>query len=246
MQGPLLRLDRRQPLRIDLRIDAGDDAEPVPVPLRREDDLPAAQGAEANPAVGERHLRQELDDQAALGGIALHKLETGGRVIKEIRDDDRRTVRTAGLFPCHHVALIEEEPEAGLAPAAFRQQLDPAHRRDGGQRLPAKSQRLDGREVRLGADLARRMAQKGRLRLLRRDAAAVVRHADIGLPALSDLHEDGGGAGVDGVLDQLLDDGNRPVHHLSGGDPVGHLFFQHLNHRWTPSVPPVSVWPAKG
>ena len=55
-------------------------------------------------------------------------------------------------------------------------------------------------------------------------ADAVVLDPDQALPASSsgDLHP--AGAGIDGVLDQLLDHARRPLHHLAGGDAIDQVF----------------------
>ncbi len=51
-------------------------------------------------------------------------------------------------------------------------------------------------------------------------AAAVVGDGDKGAPAVAQHHVDLPGAGVERVLDQLLDRGGRPLDHLAGGDAV--------------------------
>ena len=75
------------------------------------------------------------------------------------------------------------------------------------------------------------MAQKGGGQLLRRNAAAVVGDADVGQAAVLDLRHDGGGPGVDGVLQQLFDDAGGTFHHFSGGNQVRHMGRQALNLR---------------
>ena len=65
------------------------------------------------------------------------------------------------------------------------------------------------------------MAQKRRRRVLRRHAAAVVRHAQKAHAAASDLDGDVPRAGVDGVFDQLLHGRGRPLDDLAGRDEVG-------------------------
>jgi len=69
------------------------------------------------------------------------------------------------------------------------------------------------------------MAFEGEQRVVTRQAAAVVFHAQERPPALPKLHLDPRGAGVEGVFDQLLHHRGRPLDHLAGsdliGDPVG-------------------------
>jgi hypothetical protein len=53
-----------------------------------------------------------------------------------------------------------------------------------------------------------------------RHPGPVVDDADQAAPARLDRHVDGARAGVDGVLDQFLDGGRRPLDHLARGDAV--------------------------
>ena len=69
------------------------------------------------------------------------------------------------------------------------------------------------------------------------DAAAVVDDADAVEAARHHLDADGGGAGVKGVLDELLDGGRRALDHLTGGDTRGNLMGKHSNGHGV-SVPP--------
>ena len=67
------------------------------------------------------------------------------------------------------------------------------------------------------------MALEGQQRVVAVHALAVVGDADEPPPARLDFDADAGGAGVEGVLQQLLDHRGGPVHHLAGGDLVGNL-----------------------
>ena len=73
------------------------------------------------------------------------------------------------------------------------------------------------------------MAQEGGGQLLRRDAAAVVRDADVGQAALFQLGGNGGGAGVKSVFQKLLAHGGGAFHHLAGGDQVRQMGRQLLD-----------------
>ena len=78
-------------------------------------------------------------------------------------------------------------------------------------------------QIVLGAQLAGGVAEEGGLQLLRRDAAAVVGHPQKGHPPVGDLHRDGAGPRVNGVLHELLGHRRGALHHLAGGDQVGHM-----------------------
>ena len=91
---------------------------------------------------------------------------------------------------------------------------------DRGQRLAAKAERADAEQIVGVGDLAGGVAGDGQRQLVGRDAAAVIDDADQLDAPLLDSHVDPRRAGVDGVLQQLLDDAGRPLDHLAGGDLV--------------------------
>jgi hypothetical protein len=62
------------------------------------------------------------------------------------------------------------------------------------------------------------VAGEGQRQVVGLDAAAVVGHTDQVGAAPGHLDVDARGAGIDGVLQQLLDDAGRPLHDLAGGD----------------------------
>jgi hypothetical protein len=62
------------------------------------------------------------------------------------------------------------------------------------------------------------MAQHRGRHLARRDAAAVVGHVDLGESAARDAHRDPARAGIERVLDELLDDRRRPFDHFARRD----------------------------
>jgi len=55
-------------------------------------------------------------------------------------------------------------------------------------------------------------------------AGAVVADADEFDAALFEFHDDAVRAGVDGVLDEFLDDAGGAFHHLAGGDTIDEMF----------------------
>ncbi len=67
------------------------------------------------------------------------------------------------------------------------------------------------------------MTLDGQPRIVRLHAFAVVLDADLLLAAELDVDRQAPGAGVDGVLDQLLDDRRRPLDDFAGGDLIGEV-----------------------
>src|SRR5258708_26822801 len=83
----------------------------------------------------------------------------------------------------------------------------------------AKAERPDGEEIVI-RQFRGAMALDGERELGRAHPAAVIGDGDEGEPALAQRHLDAARAGIDGVLDELLDDGRRPLDDLAGGDAV--------------------------
>jgi len=74
-------------------------------------------------------------------------------------------------------------------------------------------------------------------RVVRIHPDAVVFDANEFLATVFDGDRQARGAGVEGVLDELLDDARRPLDHLAGGDAVDHGFVEAADrHREIPSA----------
>ena len=215
--------------------------------------LPAQQGVGAGvlpPVAGGEELLAAVPDQAhgdlrpsqgaaqrglhAGGGFApvgFQELEPGGGVVKQIPHDHGGTLRAA--HRSHLVDLPGGEGHQGalvVAPAAGAQ-LDVGHGGDGGQSLTPEAHGADGLQPPLVPELGGGVAQESDPGVLGGHAAAVVGDADIGHAAPADLHGDVPGAGVKGVLHQLLDDGGGPLHHLARGDQIRHMGRQNIDNR---------------
>ena len=90
---------------------------------------------------------------------------------------------------------------------------------DGGQRLPAKAQRPNVREIAVG-NLGGGVAFNREDEIVLVHAASIVDHADEFAAAVLDRHVDALRAGVERVFDQLLDGGTGPFDYFAGGDAV--------------------------
>ena len=91
------------------------------------------------------------------------------------------------------------------------------------QRLPPEPQRADGLQIADITQLARGVLLDGPPDLGLGHADAVVGDDDAVGAAGLDGDVDAGRVGVEGVFDQLLDDGGGPLDHLAGGDAVARL-----------------------
>ncbi len=73
------------------------------------------------------------------------------------------------------------------------------------------------------------MAFEGQQRIVAHHAAAVIGDAYELAPAALDRDHDPGRAGIERILQQLLDHRGRPVDDLAGGDLIGHLVGEYVD-----------------
>ena len=203
--------------------------------------LTVAGGEQLFPAVPDKtegHLRMRQGDaihharhRIRLADVFFEKFHPGGNIIKQVPYDNCRTLGATGVFQVAVLSTFQGVPGAGGFPCGAGEQFHPGDRRDGGQRLAAEAQGADGLQILLAAHFAGGMAQEGGRHVFPGDPRAVVRDADVGDAAVLNLHSDHGGAGVDGVFQQLLDHGGGAFHHLPGGDQLGGMLVEYLNVR---------------
>ena len=75
------------------------------------------------------------------------------------------------------------------------------------------------------------MTDEGDAGIFRRHAAAVIGDADVRRPAVADLADHVAGSGVEGIFQQLLDNGSRALHHLTRGNQIGNMRGENIDHR---------------
>ncbi len=194
--------------------------------------LPAvADEADGYLRVGHGQLVQNARYGIALCHVLFQEFHPRRGVEKQVPYHYSRPLWAAS-FRKHGLLL----PAAGIAhanrlPHSPGKELHMGHRRDRGQSLPPEAQSANGVQILLPTHFARGMAQESHRHILRRNAAAVIRDPHICDAAPAYLHGDDSGPRVHGVLHQLLYHRRGPLHHLAGGDKLGHLFIQHANFR---------------
>ena len=188
--------------------------------------------------MGQGQMLHQAVHRRGLRAVLAHELQPGGGVVKEVPDGDGGALRRAGGLHLTGFSPLQVEGGALRRAGLPGQDVHPADGGDGGQGLAPEAQGADPPQVRLRPQLGGGVAQKGRGQLGRGDAAAVVRHPDHAHAAPADLHRNGGGAGVDGVLHQLLHHAGGPLHDLTGGDQIRHMGLQLLDmgHRFSSFV----------
>ncbi len=186
--------------------------------------LPSGTGErEADLRIAQRQLRDEPRDLRGLGPVRLEKLASRRKVVKEIGDLDRRAFRRPGFSNRRDGSAVDPDLGARIhlpGPRAHHEVRDRRDRREG---FAPESERRDGRQIVSAADLARRVPLDGQACILRIHSLAIVVYPDQLLAA--QLHDDRQPprTRVNGVLDQLLDDGGRPLDDFAGGDLVSEI-----------------------
>ena len=183
---------------------------------------------EADPVVRHGEPCQGVARLHLLGPGGLEELEARGCRVEEVAHLDpgaaaeRRRLHSA-LAP----AFDGEAPGLAGVGGARRAAGDghAADRPDRRQRLAAETEGRDVDQIVLG-QLRGRMALDGERQFLRRHPVAVVAHREIASPAVAQYRLDVPGARVEGVLQQFLEGGGRPLDHLAGGDAVDQGFRQ--------------------
>ena len=171
----------------------------------------------------QRQMLHQPRHGGGLSAVLFHEFQPGRGVIKEVRYPDGGALRGAFLPDGLHVPALAVD---GGTYGILRPSGQHIHAADGGnsrQSLTTEAKGPDFGQILRRAKLAGGVTQKGGGQFLRCDTAAVVRHTDQAHAASLDLHHDGGGSGVDGIFHQLFHNGGGALHHLAGGDQVGHM-----------------------
>ena len=220
---------REQRIRHMRAVDGLDRIVETAVPRRQQRHLVVIEETERDLRMRERELYDKIVDARPLRMIRLEEFLARRRIEKEILDLYRRAEARPRLADIRRLAAADLDLRAEICARLARLH---AEARDGGNRrqcLAAEAQRPHGREIPRLADLARRVAQDGELGVLAAHALAVVRHAHKARAAREDLHLDLRRARVDGVLDELLDNGGRALDDLSRRDFVDGRVIEHMD-----------------
>ena len=167
----------------------------------------AALQHEADLRIPERELRDEPRDLRGLRGIRLQKLSAGRQIEEQIRDLDERALPARRPPDRRDRAAVDAQLGASALRAGRVRSDETRHRRDGRQRLAAEPERADRARSAAPLDLARRVALDRQQGILRVHAVAIVFDANrVSCRRTRRSIVDAPRAGVDGVLDELLDD----------------------------------------
>ena len=182
--------------------------------------LAVVRDAQFHVGPGQRQRAQPLLDVAQFGAFGAQELAPRRHVVEQLAHLDRGPRRQGLRRDLAHPAAVHLQHRAVRIAGPARSQREPADRGDRGQRLAAEAERGHGFQVVERGDLAGGVARHRQRQLVRGDAAAVVADADQAHAAFLQIDVDAAGAGVERVLDQLLDHRRRAFDDLAGGDLV--------------------------
>ena len=177
---------------------------------------------EGDLGMGHGEAAHRVGDMARFGARLLQELEPRRRGEEQIAHLDPRAGRMRRGPRLAARAAVDLQAPRGVGVGRARGEGEARHRGDGRQRLAAEAQGADVGEIVVG-QLRGAVPLDREQHLVGRHAAAVVDHGDEGAAAFLQGHGDALRAGVDRVLDQLLDGAGRAFDHLAGGDLVDEI-----------------------
>ncbi len=169
--------------------------------------------------MGHGEALHHLLGMAELAAGGFQEFEPGRGGEEEIGQfDPRPAAERRRLRPGLGAGLDGQAP-GRLGPLLAAGDGEPPDGADGGQCLAAESQGGDMGQI-VARQLGGGMALHRQGQLLGRHAEPVIHHLDQIAPAILQGDVDAPGAGIDGVLHQLLHGRGRALDHLAGGDAV--------------------------
>ena len=170
-----------------------------------------------------RQAPHHLADGVALAAVALEELEPRRRRVEEVAHLDPGAFAQRGRLHLGLVAAVDGDREGVRLARVAGGDGEPRHRADRGQRLAAEAERADVEQVVVG-QLRGGVALDREREIGAGHAGAVVADADQPAPAAVGEDLDARRAGVERVLDELLDHARGALDHLARGDAVDHAF----------------------
>ena len=179
--------------------------------------------------MGQAVVGHQGGDVRQLGLLRAQEFLARRHVVEQVAHRNRGAAAQRRFLTAQHLAAGDFDRRTGgfFFRAGFEQQA--RNRRDGRQRLAAKTQGRDRQQILDVAQLAGGVAFKRQQGIVPQHAATVVHDADESPPARLHFDAQVGRARVERVFEQFLDHRSRPLHHLAGGDFVGDLIRQNAN-----------------
>ena len=184
---------------------------------------------EPRPGSSQRQERDSLRHVRGLGGGGAKKLAPGGNRTEQVSHLHRRAPRVSDVADVVDPSVADRDFCSRGRPLLARAEHQLGDGGDRRQRFPTEAVRGDGLEVVERPELRGGVALERQLGVAPAHALAIVAHADEPGPSLFDLDVHAARPGVERVLDELLDDGPRPLDDLAGRDLVDEILGKPLD-----------------
>ena len=168
---------------------------------------------------------------AVLSAVGAQELPPRRRVEVELLDGHRGSRRERGRLRHPDLTAVDLDAPRVRLVLRTRSEAQPRHGGNRGESFAAKAERRDRLEVGRGRDLGCRVPRERQREILALDAGAVVGNADELDAAAGQIDVDRARAGVEAVLQQLLQRRRGPLDHLAGGDLVDQMIRKRTNRR---------------
>jgi hypothetical protein len=168
----------------------------------------------------QRQRAQPVLDMRQLGAFGAQELAPRRHVVEQVAHFHRGAGRMRVRHDLADLAALDLQQRAVFVAVAPRRQPEATHRGHRGQRLAAEAECRDRLQVIDAGDLAGRVALHRQRQFGGVDAAAIVADPDQADAAVLQVDVDAARAGIQSVLDQLLDHGRGPFHDFAGGNLV--------------------------
>jgi hypothetical protein len=192
-----------------------------------------AREGESNVGTAHGETSHDVAQCLAFGAIGFEKFQSRRGGIEQVAHlDPGALAERRGLGLRLLAAFDRDRPGVRLGRMAGdnRQARD---RADRGQRLAAETERADREQI-IAVELRSGMPLDREHEILAAHALAVVANADEPATARFGDDFDAAGAGVERVLDELLDDARGTLDHFAGGDAVDDGFIELANGHGAP------------
>jgi len=167
-----------------------------------------------------------MADVGGLGGFGAGEFAAGGQVVEEGADFDLGAGGEANLVDVAELAGIDDDfgPGEGLRLAGAEAEAGDGG--DAGDGFAAEAVGGDAVEVVAVTELAGGVALEAEEGVVAAHAGTVVGDGDEAAAAGGDLDVDLGGAGVEGVFEEFLEDGGGALDDFAGRNLVGDMLGQ--------------------
>ena len=166
---------------------------------------------------------------AALRVLRAQKFSPGRQIVEDRAHFDLCPRRLAAVADRFDLAASDDDLRTRDRVGFAGRQPKTRDARDAGERLAAKSQGRDCRQIGGCPDFARGVPLEGKQRIVAIHSGAVIDDTNERNTAAPDADLDLARAGVDAVLDQFFHNRRRPLDHFARRDLAGENFRQQAN-----------------